>query len=210
MQERVRRIVDDDALVAGLCLDLLNQGLLEVASLVNLPALDSWATLTIPAAASNAALPDGFMRELHTIRDQARPDVPIAIVSSLKALADEFGVIGHEKGPIEACCEEAGVLSFAPQPVEETKLTVGYYREPAALALAADVPSCIPSAFRVALLVNYAAWKCFELLEDGMSGETVMSARYQGDYQQAVAALAAKFPDVSRKRVARVRRARWF
>ncbi|MHC1787885.1 phage adaptor protein [Solidesulfovibrio sp.] len=210
MQERVRVIVDDDKLVDNHSLALFNQGMLEVATLVNLPALDTWGTLPVAAAASNAALPAGFMRELHTVRDNVRPDVEIPIVSGLQALAAMHGVQGVEKGPIETCCEEGGVLYFAPQPVESATLTVGYYREPAPLALATDVPVCIPVAFHEAVLVNYVAAKLHALIEDGMSGETANFNRYMGMYQQGVEALAAKYPDTSRKRVARVRRARWF
>lgn len=210
MQERVRVIVDDNKLVDSHDLALFNQGMQEVATLVNLPALDTWGTLSVSAAASNATLPAGFMRELHTVRDNVRPDVEIPIVSSLQALTDMHGVQGSEAGPIETCCEEGGVLYFAPQPVEAATLKIGYYREPTPLALATDVPVCIPTAFHEAVLVNYVAAKLFALLEDGMSGETANFNRYMSMYQQGVESLAAKYPDTSRKRVARVRRARWF
>lgn len=210
MQERVRLIVEDDKLVDANCPALFNQGLLEVATLVNLPALDTWATLTIPAAASNAALPAGFMRELHTVRDMSRPDVEIHIVSGLQMLTEMYGVQGVDKGPVESCCEEAGTLYFAPQPVEDATMKVGYYREPAPLALATDMPTCLPSMFHDSVLVSFVAARLFALVEDGMSGETAMTNRYLGLYQQGVEALAAKYPDTSRKRVARVRRARWF
>ncbi len=203
MQERVRAIVDDDTLVETWGLDLFNQGLGEVASVVNLPALDTWNTLTVAALASNAALPDGFMRELHTVRDNARPDVPIKIVSSLKALTDEYGVLGDETGPIEACCEEGGTLYYAPWTQEEAELTVGYYREPTVLAEPTDVPSDIPSAFHASILVNYVAWKLYEMLEDGMSGEAVMSQRYGNNFQQALAMLAERYKDTSRKHIRR-------
>lgn len=131
-------------------------------------------------------------------------------MSSLRALTEEFGVPGVDKGPVEACCEQAGVLYFAPQPTQETLLRVGFYSQPGALAAETDVPTCIPSAFHVAVLVNYVAGRLFAMIEDGMGGEKVMTERYMGLYQQGVESLAAKSPDTSRKRVTRVRRARWF
>lgn len=211
MTQRIQSIVDNvDLATPDKVLTLLNEGLFDVATDVNLPALDTWGTVTVAAVASNASLPDGFMRELHTVYDSKRPDVDIPIVSSLKTLTNIHGVLGSETGPIEECCEEDGVLYFAPTPTEETSLVVGYYREPAALADPTDIPSCLPQAFHDACLINYVAWRLFSIMEEGMDGETVMTARYQGFYHQALAALATRYPDTSRKRVRRVRRARWF
>lgn len=210
MQTRVQVIVDDDNLVDSMSPGLFNQGMQEVAAVVNLPALDTWNTLTVGALASNAALPADFMRELHTVRDTARPDVPIKIVSSLKALTDEYGVLGDETGPIEACCEEGGTLYYAPWPEEAATLTIGYYRQPEELAASTDIPSCIPLAFHASILVNYVAWRCYEILEDGMSGENVMSQRYAGNFQQALALLADRYRDTSRKHVRRAIRPRYF
>jgi len=211
MTLRVQKIVDNkDLTQPDQVLTLFNEGLQDVATQINLPALDTWGEVSVSALASNASLPDGFMRELHAVYDAARPDHDLPIVSSLSVLTKEFGIIGSKSGPIEACCEEDGTIYFAPVPVNATSLVVGYYREPTELVDSTDIPSCLPQAFHDACLVNYVAWRLFALMEEGMDGETVMTARYQGFYQQALASLASRYPDTSRKRVRRVRRVRWF
>jgi len=211
MTLRVQQVVDvPDLTTPDAVQTLLNEGLQDVATQVNLPALDTWGAFPLPALASNASLPDGFMRELHTVYDAANPDHDIPILSSRNVLVQQFGALGTKIGPIEACCEEDGTLCFAPWPAEATSLVVGYYRAPTELVDPTDIPNCLPLAFHDACLVNYVAWRLYSIAEEGMDGETVMTARYQGLYQQALASLTARYPDTSRKRVRRVRRARWF
>lgn len=209
MEERVRRIVNDPSQNGDdVLVPLFNEGLQDVATLVNLPALDTWGEVPVASLASNASLPDGFMRDLHTIYDTARQDVDIPIMASRRLLRE----VAHAgDGPaIAACCEEGGVLYFAPAPATSTSLVVGYYRMPAELANPTDIPAELPMAFHDAALVNYVAFRLFSRLEEGEAGETVMTARYQSFYQQALVSLAAQYPDTSRKRTRRIRRARWF
>ena len=57
------------------------------------------------------------------------------------------------------------------------------------LAEGSDEPDCLPVHLQEALLVSFAAWKIFSLIEDGIEGPKVNTDRYDRDFHLALADL---------------------
>lgn len=77
-------------------------------------------------------------------------------------------------------------------------ITVHFYRLPVDMSDGDDPPDGIPLHLQDPLLVNYACYKIFELIEDGIEGVGVNTQRYEKRFLQALKTLEMSIPRYTR------------
>ncbi len=74
-------------------------------------------------------------------------------------------------------------------------VTLHYYRRPVDMVADGDTPDGIPLHLQMSLLVNFACWKAYEFIEDGLEGETPNTLKYREFFFAALKTLELSLPD---------------
>jgi len=191
-------------------LPLLNEGLLFTARQRPLPELRAKDSVVALVGQDQVALPDNYHTHLFEVYnvDQKQPCRLCYSLNTLNRMYEK-----DSKGKVEAVATEGdSVLHHRRIPEEETEeLRLTYYKKPTALTDSGDsIPTCIPSALRRQILVNYVLWQVFEDIEDGIEGQKINTQYYASEYSAGVMMLEKFLPDVSRPRHYYPRKARTF
>ena len=78
-------------------------------------------------------------------------------------------------------------LFYQDIPSDTEDLFVVYYKKPEVLTPASPHPTCLPEDHVVPLLVNYALWKLYEVIEDGVDGNRPNTETYKRLFSDALA-----------------------
>ena len=133
------------------------------------------------AAAANVPMPANFQRNLQYAVNS--DGVEIDIYNSMSS-----------QGLVQAVMEAGNILYYQGIPTTGSTITLHFYRFPVDMSESTDTPDGIPLHLQVPLLVNYAAKEVFKLIEDGVEGDGVNTARYQGLFLQAMRTLELSVP----------------
>jgi len=201
---RTSTLVDDDSLAESLG-DFINQGVYEIAGGMKsvfsdmitppLPALFVIATVTTDVALAFVSMPVTFHRSLQLAVSAKGSEIDIAhsfidFVTTYPALS--------RVGNISEVVEHGGKIYYQGIPLVGEILTLHFYRKPVIMISDADVPDGIPEHLQIALLTNFAAWKAYEILEDGIEGETPNTIKFKGLFFDALQTLELAIPYDSR------------
>jgi len=206
-----------DVLVADLSLTaslggFINQGVSEIAggmlSLLDgienpipnaltppLPELFTIGTVTTSTTAAFVAMPTNFHRDLQLVVSPTGSEIDIA--HSFIEFAETYPLL-NKAGRISESIEHGRKLYYQGIPTSAETLTLHYYRKPVDMSLDADVPDGIPSHLHISLLVNFAAWKAWEHIEDGLEGETPNTTRFKNSFLSAMRTLELTLPSYTR------------
>lgn len=185
--------------------DLINQGVAEIAGGMQ-SQLGSWITPPLPdlfvigtvntvTDTAYVSMPDDFHRGLQLVANSAGQEIDIA--HSLIAFTETYPLL-DKTGRISEAAEHGGRLYYQGIPTVSETLTLHYYRRPIAMAAADDTPDGIPLHLQVALLTNFAAWKAYEYIEDGLEGETPNTQKFMNFFLMALLTLELSIPDYIR------------
>jgi len=202
--DRTRSLVNGPA-VQDIIPALINQGVDEIAG----GMLSNIADIIIPP------LPELFtIGEVTTSRTKAFVDMPYNFQRTLQFAALEKGSevdIAHsfieftetdpslsKNGSVNEVVEHGRKLYYLNIPIKAEKITIHYYRYPVEMAEDDHEPDGIPYHMHWALLVNFAAWKANEFIEDGLEGETPNTLKYKSFFLEALRTLELTIPDYTR------------
>lgn len=191
----VDKIIQDDDLVENIS-TYLNQGVTEIAGGMlsafgdritpALPELFTIATVDTVTDAAYVAMPSIFQRDLQFV---AKSDgVEVDIANSFIEFSECYPLLDHS-GPVVEVIEKGGQLYYQGIPTSADTLTLHFYRFPVEMTANSDVPDGIPEHLHIPLLVNYAAWKCYEKIEDGLEGDVVNTTKYMQLFMAALKTL---------------------
>lgn len=190
--------------------DLINQGVSEIAGGMQ-SSLGSWITPPLPElfvvgsvnTAIDAAyvdMPVNFHRGLQLAVNESGQEVDIA--HSLIAFTETYPLL-NKSGRISEVAEHGGKIYYQGIPTVSETLTLHYYRRPVAMSANDDTPDGIPLHLQIALLTNFAAWKAFEYIEDGLEGETPNTQKFMNFFLTALRTLELSIPDYTRPMILR-------
>jgi len=196
----VSTIIDDKSLDADIP-EYLNQGINEIAAGMS-STLGSFATPPLPelftietkdtsTSAAFVAMPTTFQRNLQFVADSSGREIDI--YDSMIEFAQDYPLM-DKTGRVDAVVEQGGNLYYQRIPDEAETLTLHFYRLPVEMSDNTDTPDGIPLTLQRPLLVNYAAWKLYELIEDPTAGEGANVARYMSLFSQALQTLERRIP----------------
>lgn len=204
LQSKVANILQDTSLVADIP-DYLNQAVSEIAgglpstlgSVVTppLPNLFTIDTVETVIDTASVAMPASFQRNLQFATNSA--GIEIDVFDSMIEFA-QFYPLMTASGSVQAVVEQGGRLYYQRIPTAAETLTLHFYKLPTEMTLNTDIPTCIPLHLQLPLLVNHAAFKLFELIEDGEAGMGVNTARYKTLFLEALHTLELTIPADSR------------
>lgn len=198
---RVMKIIKDTDFTYGEITDFLNQGVSEIAGGMPsamgdyitppLPNLFSISTVTTVTTAAHVSMPATFQRDLMLAVNSAGTELDIA--HSWQEFVEAQPLLDRS-GRLYEVVEQGGRLYYQGIPTAAEDITVHFYRLPVAMSVSASVPDGIPLHLQDPLLVNYACFKIFELIEDGVEGVGVNTQRYERGFLQALKTLEMSVP----------------
>lgn len=204
LQSKVANILQDTSLEADIP-DYLNQAVSEIAG--GLPStLGSFTTPPLPNLftidtvetvidTASVAMPATFQRNLQFAANS--DGIEIDVFDSMIEFAQDYPLM-NAVGSVQAVMEQGGSLYYQRIPTVAAILTLHYYRLPTTMSLNTDILTCIPLHLQIPLLVNHAAWKLFELIEDDSDSNGANVVRYKTLFLEALHTLELSIPADSR------------
>jgi len=201
---RTSTLVDDSSLEDSFG-DFINQGVTEIAGGMQsalgdvitppLPGLLSIDTVTTVIGVAYVDMPLTFQRNLCLAVSARGSEIDIAhsfidFVTMYPALS--------RVGNISEVVEHGGKIYYQGIPTVAEILTLHFYRKPVTMVNDGDVPDGIPEHLQMALLTNFAVWKSYEFLEDGIENETPNTTKFKGLFFEALKTLELTVPYESR------------
>jgi len=204
--DRANIIVNDTNLFTSLG-DFINQGVFEIAggmpSLLDgianplpnsltppIPELFTIGTVSTSTAAF-VNMPVNFHRDLQFAAASTGSEIDIA--DSFIEFAETYPLL-NKSGRISEVIEHGRKLYYQGIPAVSEEITIHYYRKPVNMVADADTPDGIPEHLQVSLLVNFAAWKAWEHIEDGIEGEMVNTLKFKNAFLEAMRTFELSIP----------------
>lgn len=207
---------DDDKLTA-----VINTGIRRVANVILLPELEVTGTFDTDPLTTSVVIPVNwnYCRGIYSAHPLCTMEIdpltglividpitglevshPIAteyhpqVLSSMGLLRAQAHYVDTEvrQGEIDFLTTRRGMLVYTPSPRLVTRMLCKFYENPPALVDDDEIPTCIPEVHHESLLVNFALWRCFEEVEDGIEGDKVNTAYYKNEFNEALAELDLK------------------
>ena len=202
---------------------LINEGLLATAEIILLPKCEASAVIDTVVGENRSALPTNYHRNLFRAKgpDGADLDVyaTIALLEDHYEVADSNGIISNDvcavtvvgsTGDAILTADELYDLFYTPSPVSIVSVPVRYYRKPIPLIEDKQEPFEIPAPYRSKILANYARWRLFDNVEDGIDGAKANTRRYENLFKEAVATLEGSLTQGQSRPRPRRKRKPWF
>ncbi len=205
IQERVNDLVQDDLGNDDLIPALINQGVYEIAggmqsflADVIIPPLPELFKIDVVSTVPGQAftnMPNDFHRTLQFAVNEKGTEIDIA--DSFIAFS-EIDPSMSKVGSIIEVIEYGRKLYYLNSPVVAENVIVHYYRKPVVMVAEGDIPDGIPEHLQMTLLVNFACWKAYEFIEDGIEGDAVNTQKYKSFFAEALKTLEVTIPDYTR------------
>jgi len=211
LQNRANTLIDDSS-IENLVGDFLNQGVSEIAggwpSLLDgianpvpntltppLPDLLTIDTVDTSIIDAFVAMPADFQRDLYLVASSTGRELDIA--HSFIEFIETYPLL-DKTGNISEVIEHGNQLYYQGIPTSSETLTLYYYRKPVEMVDDDDTPDGIPEHLQISLLVNFACWKAFEYIEDGMEGEIPNTLKFKNSFLESIRTLELTLPSYTR------------
>lgn len=200
IRNEIDRKVDDTRVYTPSVIDgFINQGLIETAGVLDIPALKASDTLETDTSNPYKVLPSDYDHGLFHVYNTTTSE-RIKIYENLNMLLSRFQDDYDESGSIYGVAVERmdsasiGRLYYARTPSSANTLRLHYYSTPSQLSAESDVPYVFPAHLQRPILVNYACWRIFEeIYGEDPEGQMVI-ARYEKGYNAALSKLFSFYP----------------
>lgn len=211
LKAKVSVLVQDSSLTASLG-DFINQGVFEIAggmpSLLDgitdplpnsltppLPDLFTIDTVNTSTSVAYVNMPTNFHRDLRFVASSTGSEIDIS--ESFIEFAETYPLL-NKSGRISEVIEHGGKFYYQGIPTSSEAVTLHYYRKPVNMVNDDDVPDGIPEHLQIPLLVNFAAWKAYEHIEDGIEGQTPSTLKFKNLFLEAMRTLELSLPAYTR------------
>lgn len=192
--EAVQRNVDDDEVYdSGTVLNILNEGLLEIAGGVLMPdgrttpplpdLVDSDTVVTVTDAAFTD-LPDDYHRGLFFVSSAANGGS--VAIKPLSWILEKYPELDESGSVSVVGIKGTSRIYYQSIPSTPDTLTLHFYRKPSLMVDDGDEPEGIPAHLAKKLLVNFALKEIFDEIEQDESGKKSNTTRYTNKFNEAV------------------------
>jgi hypothetical protein len=211
LKSKVSVLVADDSLENSLGA-FINQGVLEIAgglpSLLGgienplpnsltppLPDLFTIGIINTSVTAAFVNMPSNFHRDLQFVSSSTGSEIDIA--ESFIEFVETYPLL-NKSGRISEVIEHGRKFYYQGIPTVSEEVTIHYYRKPVVMANDDDTPDGIPDHLQVPLLVNFAAWKAYEHIENGLEGANPDTLKYKNGFLEAMRTFELSLPSYTR------------
>lgn len=202
LKDAVSGIIQDSSAFPGDVIGTyLNQAQLEIAGGMQsalgdwitppLPGLFKIDTITTVTDAAYVSMPTDFQRSLQFVASSSGYEIDIA--PSFISFSETYPLL-DQTGRISEVIEHGGLFYYQGIPLTAEDVTLHYYRIPTDMVNDEDEPDGIAGHLQRSLLVNHAAWKIFELIEDDSVEPGLNTQRYQALFLLALKRLELSVP----------------
>lgn len=178
-------VQDTSAATSAAVTDWINDGLREITFRVDFGTMRTNDTIATVLSTAYASLPSNYQRKLYFLVN-ATTGLRMTLYKSLADILVYYPLLDQVGDATMAAVDEANRLYYQAVPTTAQNLQAYYYRNPAALAAAGDVPEAIPSHLHEDVLVSYAAYRGWDLIEQAMNEKKTNSESYQARFEIAV------------------------
>ena len=201
---RVDALVQDTD-VSDLIPSLINQGVYEIAGgmksllldiiIPPLPDLFTIDSVTTDTSLAYVDMPSTYHRNLQFVVAASGSEIDIA--NSFIEFSETYPAL-NKIGNISEVIEQGGKLYYQGIPSTEEEINLHFYRKPVIMVADDDEPDGIPVHLQMSLLSNFALWKAYEFIEDGLEGEVPNTMKYKSYFIEALRVLELTIPSDSR------------
>lgn len=197
-------VLVDDSVLADSIEDFINQGVSEIAGGMQsrlseimdvitppLPDLFSISSVTTDTSLAYVDMPATYHRGLQLAVSASGTEIDIA--HSFIAFTETYPALSRT-GRISEVVEQGGKLYYQGIPSTEEEINLHFYRKPVIMVSDSDEPDGIPEHLQMSLLTNFAAWKAYEFLEQGIEGEMPNTMKYKSLFSEALKTLELSIP----------------
>jgi len=140
-------------------------------------------------------MPADFQRDLQFVASSFGSEIDIS--DSFIEFVETYPLL-NKSGRISEVIEHGNKLYYQGIPTVSETVTLHYYRKPVNMINDGDYPDGIPQHLQIPLLVNFACWKAFEHLEDGIEGETPNTIKFKNLFLEAMRTFELSLPSYTR------------
>lgn len=196
---RADKLVGDSSLYDNLG-DFINQGVQEIAGGVKsllldviIPPLPNLFTIATVITTTEAFvdMPNTYQRGLQLAVSSSGTEINIA--NSFIEFSRTYPALDRV-GSISEVVEFGDKLYYQGIPKNAEEVTLHFYRKPIDMVEDTDTPDGVPEHLQIALLTNFAAWKAYEIIEDGLEGEMPNTIKFKNAFLEAVLVLELSIP----------------
>lgn len=203
----VSDIIQDTSYSDATILGFINRGIRQIAGGIFIPYPDGTQVFssplpnlltsdTVTTSTTNpyVDLPDDFGRGLLAV-SSAATDTIVTIVESFAEFLNLFPTLDLSSSVTSVAIRGTRIY-YQGIPTSADMLTLHYYSKPTALSDDDDEPDCLPTHLHEELLVNYAAMKIYDQIEDGIDGAKVNTTSYTARFNKAMLEMEMSIEDM--------------
>lgn len=203
----VSDIIQDSSYTNATILKYLNRGLRQIAGGLfitypdrtqvfssPLPNLLTSDTVTTSTTLPYVAMPDDFGRNLITAIS-GDTDIRLTIMDSFAEFLTFYPTLDLSSS-VTTVSIRGTRFYYQGIPTSADTITLHYYSTPTELEDDEDVPDCLPTHLQEELLINYAAMKIYDQIEDGIDGAKVNTESYTARFMKAMLDLEMSIEDM--------------
>lgn len=179
----VLQIVRDDRNNEASVIRLLGQCMRELSRDVIFPSLDTEWQVTTVTTGPSVALPAEFQRNLYQCHDGSPSTGSIGVYNSKSQLAERLHDPKLSKlgARVQGVAAVGSLLYYSPTPTVATQLTIRGQSVPPPITPTTNLDELLGVGFE-GIWENYALWKLFSQIEQGIDGQKVDTMYYMNLY----------------------------
>ena len=190
--DRVQRLVKDGSFDPSFILELMNDGLFDICILVNPPDCIVYNyEMSFFENEAEAKLPDDFLGpRILSIKDKYGDKI-----DSVFYRVEDFDLSKNSNNSTQFCVKGKTII-ISPEPESESTYYLTYRKEPIIFSDLSDNGSEInylPTRIGDKAVIEYATWKIYEHIEDGIDGATRNTEKFKSMYAETIASIANYF-----------------
>lgn len=179
--DEVLRILQEPSVTRTDALAWLQRGANDVSARVLLPALETRGEVTAMPDEVSVSLPADYQRGLFRATDKS--GWPKLVLNGNDRLRYAYSPNGRRVRGVVAA---PPLLQYAPSPTEPETLVLYYYKQP--LVLEDAEVDFLPADY-TRLLVHFAAWTGFAMIEQGLEGQKPDTQYHKQEYYEGLESL---------------------
>lgn len=172
---------DDDKIIR-----LFNDAMYKLANNIFIPDLRTVgqiSTIITPVNTNVVALPTNFHKNLTTCYNVTKK-THVQVYNS-RFLIDRRLRDLNKAGSVIAVSKDGSNLYYQKIPTTVEVLQISYYKKPEDVSI--TDPTYLPDNIFSNLLINYACWRLYSKIEDGIEGEKVNTIYHKSEFNEAYA-----------------------
>ena len=197
--DRVQRLVKDGSFDPSFILELMNDGLFDICILVSPPDCIVYNyEMSFFENEAEAKLPDDFLGpRILSIKDKYYDKI-----ESVFYRIEDFDLSKKSNNSTQFCVKGKTII-ISPEPESESTYYLTYRKEPVIFSNLSDDGSAInylPTRVGDKAVVEYATWKIYEHIEDGIDGAVRNTEKFKGMYAETIASITNYFGTESKEK----------